>query len=173
MLIKDFNQTIDFWIGALDRYDFTTLCAKQSSGSWSIGQMYLHLIADTNFYIDQIKRCLLNNDYATEEASENGKAMLQQNEFPDVALEGSPDNALIPQPDSKDQLLLDLKNIKAEMNDLAVMITQSPIKGKTKHPGLMYFSAQEWLQFADMHFRHHLKQKKRIDHFLESIESKR
>jgi hypothetical protein len=46
------------------------------------------------------------------------------------------------------------------------LITQSPYKGKTKHPGLHYFNADEWLQFADMHFRHHVKQKKKIDDFL-------
>ena len=27
--------------------------------------------------------------------------------------------------------------------------------GKTKHPGLNYFTAKEWLQFAEMHLRHH------------------
>jgi hypothetical protein len=53
------------------------------------------------------------------------------------------------------------------MSSAAIKITESPFGGKTKHPGLGYFSAHEWLQFADMHFRHHLRQKKRIDDFLE------
>jgi hypothetical protein len=39
-------------------------------------------------------------------------------------------------------------------------------KGKTRHPGLLYFSAPEWLQFAEMHLRHHFLQKQRIDAFL-------
>ncbi|MDB5279911.1 MAG: DinB family protein [Ferruginibacter sp.] len=54
------------------------------------------------------------------------------------------------------------------MNDLAARIAASKFKGKTKHPGLDYFSATEWLQFVDIHFRHHLRQKKRIDDFLKS-----
>lgn len=52
------------------------------------------------------------------------------------------------------------------MNNVEMLISKSPFKGKTKHPGLDYFSAIEWLQFAEMHLRHHLRQKKRIDHFL-------
>jgi hypothetical protein len=40
--------------------------------------------------------------------------------------------------------------------------------GKTKYPGLNYFTAKEWLQFAGIHLRHHLKQKKRIDDFLKN-----
>jgi len=76
------------------------------------------------------------------------------------------DNAYLPQPNSKVQLLRDLIHIKEEMNQLAILIAETPFMGKTKHPGLNYFSANEWLQFADMHFRHHLRQKKRIDDFL-------
>jgi hypothetical protein len=48
------------------------------------------------------------------------------------------------------------------------IISKTLFKGKTKHPGLNYFTAKEWLQFAGMHLRHHLKQKKRIDDFLKN-----
>ncbi|HEV9036934.1 MAG TPA: hypothetical protein VGQ51_09945 [Puia sp.] len=40
---------------------------------------------------------------------------------------------------------------------------QGPATGKTRHPGLHYFNSLEWLQFAEMHMRHHFRQKKRID----------
>jgi hypothetical protein len=36
-------------------------------------------------------------------------------------------------------------------------------RGKAGHPGLGYFSAAEWLQFAEMHLRHHFRQKERLD----------
>ena len=52
------------------------------------------------------------------------------------------------------------------MNNAATQIANSKSKGKTKHPGLNYFNANEWLQFAEMHLRHHLKQEKRIEEFL-------
>jgi len=44
---------------------------------------------------------------------------------------------------------------------------KSSFHGKSKHPGLGFFSASEWFQFAEMHLRHHLKQKERIDRFLQ------
>jgi len=53
------------------------------------------------------------------------------------------------------------------MNALAALIPASDFKGKTKHPGLLYFNAGEWLQFATIHLRHHLRQKKRIDTLLQ------
>ncbi len=168
MHINNFNHTIDGWLLALEKYSFSQLCVKPSPVSWSIGQVCMHLIADTQFYIEQIRRCIATNDYAAEEATPNGRIMLQNNAFPDELIEGNPANALMPQPESKEQLLADLVNIKTEMNTLAAKVLASACHGKAKHPGLGYFSAAEWVQFADMHFRHHLRQKKRIDDFLEA-----
>ena len=166
MTIENFNHTIDYWIKELEHYTFIQLCTKPSPTNWSLGQMYRHLIDDANFYVVQIKMCVVNNDHATKEATVHGKMMLRNNDFPNEVIEGSPNNAFIPQPGNKEQLMSDLLSLKVEMNTVAALILESPFNGKTKHPGLGYFSAKEWLQFADMHFRHHLRQKKRIDAFL-------
>lgn len=168
MLIDDFNHTIAAYIIELDRYTVAQLCAKPSPVSWSLGQMYLHLIADTRFYLEQIKICISNNNQAEEQAAPHAKTMFANNEFPDEFIAGAPANAHIPQPQSKEHLLNELLALKAEINAAAMRISKSEFAGKTKHPGLHYFSAMEWLQFADMHFRHHLRQKKRIDIFLKA-----
>lgn len=167
MLIENFNRTIDIWIGALEGYDYDQLTARPSPTSWSIGQVYMHLLDDTSYYVEQIHLCVANDDYANEQTTAAGRNMLLNNDFPNEMLEGSPSNADMPQPGSKQQLIVDLLNLKAAMNNAATLMSESPFHGKTKHPGLDYFSANEWLQFAEMHLRHHLRQKKRIDAFLE------
>ncbi|MCW3109652.1 MAG: DinB family protein [Segetibacter sp.] len=166
MLIEDFNHTIDLWIKGLEQYDFIQLCAKPSPNGWSLGQVYMHLIDETNYYIQQIKICVSNNDNINKEAAPAAKAMFLNNEFPDVVIEGAASNAQTPQPRNKQQLMNGLMNLKDEMQEVEILISTSPFKGKTKHPGLHYFNAEEWLQFAEMHLRHHLRQKKRIDDFL-------
>ena len=166
MLIEDFNHTIDIWIKELEHYDFTQLCAKPSPNSWSLGQVYMHLIAETSYYIEQIKICVSANDNVLEEASPGAKKMFLHNEFPDEIMEGPATNSHIPQLGSKEELMSYLMNLKDEMNNAEILISKSLFKGKTKHPGLEYFSADEWSRFAEMHFRHHLRQKKRIDDFL-------
>jgi DinB superfamily len=168
MLIEDFNHSIDTWIKELEQYQFAHLCAKPSQGSWSLGQVYMHLIADTNYYIDQIKICISTGENRNETASAAAAAMFLNNEFPDEVIEGAASNYGIPQPGTKEQLKLSLMNLKNEMNKVAGLISKSRFEGKTKHPGLNYFSAGEWLQFAEMHLRHHLRQKKRIDNFLKT-----
>ncbi len=163
MLIDDFNYTIDIWIKELKQYDFIQLCAKPSPKSWSLGQVYMHLIEDTNYYIEKIKICVSTDNNENEEASPYAKTMFLNNDFPDEVIEGAPANSRIPQPGNKEQLMKCLVSLKDEMNNIEILISKSPFKGKTKHPGLNYFNANEWFRFAEMHLRHHLRQKKRIE----------
>ncbi len=92
--------------------------------------------------------------------------MWVNNDFPNEIIEGAPSNSCISQPDNKEELMSRLMNLKDEINNVAILISKSSFKGKTKHSGLGYFNADEWVHFAEMHFRHHLRQKKRIDDFL-------
>jgi hypothetical protein len=171
MVIDGFNKTIDVWIDALSDYDFITLCFKPSPQHWSLGQVYMHLIENTDYFIEQARICAAGNDNASEASSRDAKAMFSANSFPNEQLEGPPENALTPQPESKGQLANDLIRIKSDAAALYAIMAASEYKGKTKHPGLNYFSASEWVQFAEMHLRHHLRQKERIDAFLRRLRS--
>jgi len=166
MVTDDFNRTLDNWIQELERYDFIQLCAKASPSSWSLGQVFMHLIENTHYYIEQIRICLSSDEHENEEASPDGKKMFFNNEFPDEAIEGPVENSRTPQPVNKEELMYSFLKLKVEMKAIEGLVSQSTRRGKTKHPGLNYFNAKEWLRFADMHFRHHLRQKKRIDAFL-------
>jgi len=168
MLIEALDHTIDSWIKALDNYTLTQLCGKPSPSSWSLGQVYFHLADNSRFYIEEAKTCVGTDDHGDEQALPEGAAMLATNEFPDTMIDGPDTNVHIPQPNTKQELQNRLLELKAELSVLASLISNSQHRGKTKHPGLGYFSANDWLQFADMHFRHHLRQKKRLDDFLKT-----
>jgi hypothetical protein len=169
MLIDDFNHIIDFWINELNHYTLEQLCMKPSPDSWSLGQLYMHLLENTDYYIDQIHICVSSDEFLNEEAADAAKRMFHKNNFPDQLIEGPPENAFTKQPVSVEQLHADFLSLKIKMNEAAALIATSSFKGKTKHPGLKYFGAEDWLQFAEMHFRHHLKQKARIDIFLQQL----
>jgi len=166
MPIDNFNHTIDIWINELHRYNFTQLCTKPNPNSWSLGQVYMHVISQTSYYIEQIAVCVSTNDHWAEEASPGAKKMFLANAFPNELIEGPPSNADTPQPTSKEQLAIDLIALKSKMGVVVATMEKSIYHGKTRHPGLHYFSASDWLQFTDMHLRHHLRQKERVDAFL-------
>ncbi len=168
MLTKEFNHTIDIWINELERSTFARICARPFQDSWSLGQVCMHLMEATGHYLQQARICLSTNDHASEEMSGNAKVMFQNNSFPDELIEGPPSNSATQQPGSKEQLIRFLIDLKKEISDVGILISASAFKGKTKHPGLNYFNAHEWMQFAEMHFRHHLRQKKRLDEFFKT-----
>ena len=166
MVIENFNRALDNWIKELDQKTFIQLCTKPSATSWSLGQVCNHLIINTNYYLGQAEICLSTDDHRSEEMSPDAKIMFRNNAFPNEVIEGPPENAHTPQPESKEELMRNLLKLKEEINRIGILISKSTSKGKTKHPGLNYFSAMEWLQFGEMHFRHHLRQKQRIEKFL-------
>ncbi len=163
---ETFSHLIDKWIVALGKYDYEETLLKPDTNSWSIGQLYMHLIFDTKYYIEQINICTTTDENADQSSNEFAQSIFEANGFPDEKIAGAPDNDRIPQPLTKLQLIEELIAIKKEMTILAFIITGSKFKGKTKHPGLGYFSAEEWYQFAIFHFNHHLRQMNRIDNFL-------
>jgi hypothetical protein len=167
--ITNLNATIDSWVAALDNYSFDEVCTQPAAGSWSIGQLYLHLIGDTGFFADQINECLQSIQHSDKQPNENGAAMLAANTFPDILIEGNPANASIPQPQNIDQLKSGLLGVRTRLNELFNQSLAQETQGKSMHPGLGYFTSLQWFQFTDMHFRHHLKQKLRIDRFLKKI----
>ena len=105
--------------------------------------------------------------------SKTGKMMFARNEFPDEKIKGDPvvsENILLPA--SKLQFQEKMKAVKLQMNVVWNKTTSRKHIDKTKHPGYGYFNAQDWLQYAEMHLRHHFRQKRRIDDFLK-IKNKR
>lgn len=163
-LIKNFNQTIDKWIGALAHYEDAQLLLQPEPASWSLGQVYMHLLEEAKFHIIEMETCLANDHHAAENMTEYAKSWFQNNDFPNEKLIGFSNP---PQPTSKAQLLKDMTELKMAVNTIGQAIGGSTLQGKTQHPGHQYFSAVEWFQYAEMHFRHHLRQKERIDYFLD------
>jgi len=184
MQIEQFNHTIEGWISELDSYSLEQLHARPDAESWSLGQVYMHLIDETTWYLGQMESCLAHKEHAEEEMIDRAKTMFANNEFPNEQIKGDPFIANnIPQPTSTAQLHTGLNDIKRTANRLVKRLgnrlddisrksetggsaTGGSATGKTKHPGLGYFSGEEWLQYAGMHIRHHLRQKERLDLFL-------
>ncbi|WP_461491871.1 DinB family protein [Pontibacter sp. HJ8] len=158
------ESTIDLWIQALQHYELDVLQAKPDESSWSLGQVYIHILEDTDYYIEQIESCLTYSDNQSGQMTEFATRLFSNNEFPDERIAGDPHaSQAIPQPVSKTDLIERFSCLKTRLIAVRSKVVNSNSTGKTKHPGLGYFSAQEWLWFSDIHMRHHLRQKKRIE----------
>jgi len=162
-ILHQFNDTINQWIAYLDDYTVDMLQRQPIAGSWSNGQVYVHIIDDTNYFVEQIAIALNTHDNSDKEMHKHAKSIFANNGFPDMKVEGPSTNVSIRQPQDKAALLQDLTAIRDKVNALCNTYDFSEATGKTQHPGFWFFNAAEWLQFAEMHMRHHFRQKKRID----------
>ena len=172
MVIDELIKTLQIWIDSLQHYDEQSFLVKPSDGSWSIGQVYLHLLNETSFFLSQARTCLCSDNNSNQFASPHGLQMLENNSFPDERIEGPPSNLFLQQPTSKNTILFGLHRLCSDITEIKELLKQSSFRGKSKHPGLQYLDSQQWCQFAEMHLRHHLRQKTRIDNHLATIANK-
>ncbi|WP_343691558.1 DinB family protein [Chitinophaga sp.] len=161
--LHQFNDTITAWITFLNDYTLAQLHKTPAPGSWSLGQVYTHIIDDTRYQVGQMKTALATKENTAATMHPNAQRMFANNSFPDMRIQGPATDQLIPQPTSKNDIEQALIQIKNDVNEAWEAVDPSVATGKSLHPGLLYFSGQEWLQFMEMHLRHHFKQKQRID----------
>ncbi len=173
MLIDNFNKTIDVWLDELQHYDIDKLLVKPDTASWSMGQLYRHIIEETNWYFEQIELCFDRKENPIQTMKESAKSMFHNNSFPNEIIKGDPfisDN--VKQPTDWQTLQVDLQKLKRDVNEIWLKIEKATIAGKSEHPGHGFFDPLEWFQYAEMHMRHHLKQKGRINNFLKIMTAK-
>jgi hypothetical protein len=171
MITNDFSNTIAVWENALQQYSFEDLC-KKPAAAWSLGQVYMHLLIASRYFIQQAMLCAAGNENELEQPHPAAVKMFAANTLPDTDITGPPSNNTTPQPCSKEQIVTELQQQKSLMQHAAAVAATSNSTGKTKHPGLHYFTAQQWLQFTEMHMRHHLRQKNKLHYFLKTCNGK-
>ena len=133
-----------------------------------MGQLYNHLIQGTlNYHLPQIEQCI--NSDTNKSKSKNFKGFLAYRilkGFPPIKIKVPDSDAYTPkQPKSKDEIIKGLETLKRKMEQTLKNLEKNQ-KGKTPHPGFAYLNASEWFRLIPMHFKHHLRQKERIDNYL-------
>ena len=177
-----FDQTITQWIDFLDQYTLQQLLQEPEPDAWSLGQVYIHLLDNIRWQLDQAKASLSSDANKEKDMYEDAKAMFARGGFLNIQIKGPFTGVFIRQPESVEELKTAFLGFREESQALlgaaasgASVSTSgasasadggAPARGKAKHPGLGYFNAGEWIQFSEMHMRHHFHQKRRIDQAL-------
>jgi hypothetical protein len=169
LVLEKFNALADQYDAALSQYSEADFVQKPAEDAWSIGQMYLHLTRSTEyFHLKNVEMCLENPENGAESKKMPGKIMFFYGGFLPIKVKVPPSEAYTPpQPKNIESESQKLADLRPKMAEIAKKIENSTQKsGKTPHPALGFLSAEEWFSLVEMHFRHHLRQKRRIDAFL-------
>ncbi len=168
--LRKFEEVITIWENELDNYTMQELLKKPSDEKWSMGQLYNHLISATlSFHLKQIEACIASDE--NKNKKKNFKGFITYHilgKMPPIKIKVPPSDAYTPkQPESKDAIAEGLKKCRERTKNALATIQNATASGKTAHPGLAFLNAEEWYKLIEMHFRHHLRQKKELDMFLQ------
>jgi DinB superfamily len=165
---QNWLKTVAYYEAELANYSEVDFSKKPAEDAWSIGQMYQHLVGSAAFFHAKlVEEALKSDDNAGESKTFPGKLSYFINGFPPIKIKvpASPEYTP-PQPKSRQAVSEGLQKLKISLKDLGEKVDASSSKGKQKHPAFGYLTAFEWYKMIDMHFTHHLRQKKRLDQFL-------
>lgn len=164
-----FESLVQIWQRGFAKYNEEQFLRKPGEHEWSIGQVYIHLIQSAKFFhLKQIEQCTAQQGTVTNgEKKMPGKISFMLGMFLPVRIKVPPSPQYTPpQPKNKEEVAAKLRAIIVEVKNIIPIVERASPKNKTAHPALGYLNASEWYQLIRMHYRHHLRQKARLDKFL-------
>jgi hypothetical protein len=130
-----------------------------------MGQMYGHLVVGTRFYhLKQIAECLDQRGTINGKKKLPGTLSFLFGSFPPIRVKVPPSETYTPkQPESIEAIKFGLESLVVAVREAAQKVSSSTSRHKTLHPAFGYLDAREWFELIEMHFRHHLRQQRRLE----------
>jgi hypothetical protein len=168
-ILSQFEKTAGVWLNSLSHYSEEQFAKKPNADSWSIGQVYNHLIVSARlFHLQQIAQCL-EGKQTEYNMGKNfpGKITFFLGSFPPMRIKVPPSITYTPkQPPNIEAMKMGLEKLIKIMRETEQKLSSASEMPKTVHPAFGFLNAREWFHMIEMHFRHHLRQKKSLDQFL-------
>ncbi|ABG60229.1 DinB family protein [Cytophaga hutchinsonii] len=158
-----------YWLKELDFYGNNQFKKKVTPNGWTIGQIYDHLlIYSQEVHIKAIQECLAKKQAGPKEGKTfNGFLQFAYGSYLPFKHKSNPYKEP-GQPLSTEKVKDDFYRFLKLLHKVAKEIDYKKPTAKIKHPKLGYLSAEEWFKLIEMHFRHHIKQKKKLDNEVRS-----
>ena len=167
-IFSSFRHTADVWSTALAVYTPEQFSRKPATDEWSIGQVYFHLVVGTErFHLAHIRRCLEGDDATIGgRKSIPGRILFLIGGFPRRKIHVPPSPQYTPRQPTNTEMQKGMVHLVGLMEGICSSVSGAPTDRKSTHPRLGALNALEWYHLIEMHFRHHLRQKARLDGFL-------
>jgi hypothetical protein len=171
---NSFNKTAHNWLADLEKKSEEEILLNPYKGSWSISELYDHIIRVARSYqIPNLKISLTAK--AHRKKSKNVKGIVVFNlgikKLPiKIEMESFPEplvDNFTPIKQNKSDLIKDFKLFIEEVNNLKEILLNSSCKNKHYHPMFGDISTKDWFTIIVFHLAHHEKQKDNINKFLE------
>ncbi|MFC7439584.1 DinB family protein [Laceyella putida] len=167
-ILEEAIDMIQYYLKEMDQYTPTQFTWKPSEDEWSLGQMMNHLIdAAYGLQLGAIAKCADDEAVTHGQKTEVGERVYQEGVFPSIRIKLPNDPRFVPEnPNDKEEIKVKLLQLQEKLKEVEPLLVAIPTERTVKHRWLGELNAHEWFQLIPMHFRHHLRQKERIDQML-------
>lgn len=166
---QSFLETSKYWLKELDYYGKNQFKTKVVESGWTIGQIYHHLLEYTReYHFSAIEQCIQNRGVVTEKGKTfHGWLVFKSKAYLPIKYKSKP--TLEPQqPIATEKVKDDFYRFLKVMYRLAKEIERTQPVSKVQHPVFGFLTANEWYFLIYLHFKHHLKQKHKLDRVVRS-----
>lgn len=169
--LDKFLKVCDKWERDLPTYTDDQFTWRHDEREWSVGQVYQHLFGSArNYHLAQIEKCLASPENGDKGKSFRGRFSFLLGSMPPVRIRVPPSPGYTPaQPENKTAIKLLMEDVKSRMARTAEDLNRGPVSGKTAHPAFGWLDAWEWFAIIEMHLRHHLAQKNRLERGMRGV----
>lgn len=152
----------------LVRYSESELRYKQTTTTWSIGQMYDHILLVASEYFDEVDRCLRGDGKLGGDKTPFGEELFERGDFPPIKIELPPEMNQPPNnTDSNDRLRERFVALISRMEAIESRLDDAEDNQKTLHGGFGWLNAREWFELVEMHTRHQQRQQHELEKWLQ------
>lgn len=151
----------------LQKYSLEQLRFITAEGVWSIGQMYDHVILVAMEYLDNVEACAALKVEQKLGKTDSGEHLYKIGGFPPIKIK-LPDKLNTPpsNSDSIEELSSRLDQVNQRLRRWESRVDAINPNNKVRHGGFGWLNAREWFDLVGMHFRHHLRQKSELEHWI-------
>lgn len=159
------------WADALDRYSDNAFVLKPSGSDWCMAEVYDHIVQVTAKCLENALACS-RSEGETGHSGMGAALFSLMGSFPPIKLKikqvpSGLEYIYHPQTISRQEARAGLEAALEKMKTAALQVQNSPKNIRVKHWAGGWFNAVQWYHSAEMHLKHHFRQKKRIDTFLQ------
>ncbi|MEO1049288.1 MAG: DinB family protein [Bacteroidota bacterium] len=165
-----FVNTTSEWLKALEGYDAEHLKHKPAPDQWSLAELYDHLMRVANTYqIPHFLNCANNGTKRLSGKNYKGMVIFDVDYLPGkkMRMENFPPDIVrdfTPVVKEKNILLKEFEGfIRMVQNDLQTKLMNADTNLKEYHPLFGWINAVEWFSLIEIHIRHHLPQRTRLE----------
>lgn len=161
---KKLNKLLDFYENYLQTVNEDTFLISPKQGGWSFAEIYSHILYVNHVSAIAIENCLNKTAHIkTEKPGWRVRLIFFLGMLPPVKIKAPTGVAEKSKKISKEEASNQLITFRKKMELLYPQFKRFDANYKIKHPRLGYLDAKDWLRFAVVHTKHHVKQISRLE----------